>query len=103
MDGFPGPATLAAITGKPAVEPAVKPSRPALVVNGKLDEATAKRIQSWLGVTPGGVIGPVTIRAWQTAHGTPVYGKITGQGTAARPACPAIRRDASSKAAAGRS
>lgn len=73
--------------------PAAKPSTGKLAVDGKLGPATAKRIQKWLGVTQDGVIGPDTIRAWQRGHGTPVDGKITGQGTAARPACPAIRRD----------
>lgn len=95
VDGFPGPATIAAITGKPTAKPAApaKTTTPALAVDGKLGPATAKRIQSWLGVTADGVIGPATIRAWQTAHKTPVDGKITGQGKAARPACPAIRSD----------
>lgn len=78
---------------KPASKPAAKPSTGKLAVDGKLGPATAKRIQKWLKVTQDGVIGPDTIKAWQRGHGTPVDGKITGQGTAARPACPAIRRD----------
>ena len=89
VDGVGGPDTRKALSGAQAA-PA---KRPALKVDGKLGAATAKRIQTWLGVKADGVIGPETIRAWQKAHGTPVDGKITGQGTAARPACPAIRRD----------
>lgn len=76
-----------------ASAPEAKPATSDLVVDGKLGPATAKRIQKWLKVTQDGVIGPATIKAWQRGHGTPVDGKITGQGTAARPACPAIRRD----------
>lgn len=87
VDGVAGPAT------QKALKSAQKGTSKDLAVNGKLDVPTAKRIQKWLGVKQDGVIGPDTIRAWQKAHGTPVDGKITGQGSAAKPACPAIRSD----------
>ena len=81
----------AAAVSKPSVKP--KPAKSDdLVVDGKLGPKTAKRVQAGLGVKQDGIIGPKTIRAWQEKHGTPVDGKITGQGTAARPACPGPAR-----------
>ena len=82
----------AAAVNKPSTKP--KPAKSGdLVVDGKLGPETAKRVQAGLGVKQDGIIGPKTIRAWQEKYGTPVDGKITGQGAAARPACPAIRKD----------
>lgn len=100
VDGVAGPATVEALrkaqkgTSKPTapVKP-VKTSKPMLKVDGVLGDDTAKRIQAGLKVKQDGVIGPDSIKAWQKMHGTPVDGKITGQGSPARSSCPAIRKD----------
>src|SRR6478609_5395089 len=48
---------------------------PALTINGELDEATSRRLQTWVGVRADGTVGKVTysgIQAWlgRTADGT---------------------------------
>lgn len=53
----------------------------AIIVDGVLSRGglLAKTLQTRLGVTADGVIGPGTIKALQRYLGTPVDGKITGQ------------------------